>query len=122
MLLVGVGRAVSSDVVMPDVGAGTVLFAGDWHGENDNDFMWGDYNVFHTFVFTFFEDHDEYPHHFIMHLIHCSEVVGYKHPDIKIKNVWNGNIRFQQFSLHCFRLLALALAWNFDFPQFACFS
>ena len=34
MLLVGVGRAVSSDVVMPDVGAGTVLFAGDWHGDH----------------------------------------------------------------------------------------
>src|SRR5690349_10008639 len=56
--------------------------AGNWRGENDNDFMWGDYEEkFDQFCTEFWQDHDEYPHHFIMHLIHCAEVVGYEHPD-----------------------------------------
>lgn len=25
-------------------------------------------------------DHDEYPHHFLMHLVHTAEVIGYYHP------------------------------------------
>lgn len=62
--------------------------AGDWTGYNNNDFMWGEYNKFGTYCEGFFADHDEYPHHFIMHLIHCAEVVGYKHPDERIKSSW----------------------------------
>ena len=55
---------------------------------NDNDFMWGDYSVFEQFSKTFWSDHDEYPHHFIMHLIHCAEVVGYKHPKRLVRSTW----------------------------------
>lgn len=62
--------------------------AGKWHGHNDNDFMWGEYNQFQKFASTFFQDHDEYPHHFIMHLIHCAEVVGYKHPNRVVRHHW----------------------------------
>lgn len=62
--------------------------AGDWHGENDNDFMWADYSKFTTIASNFWEDHDEYPHHFIMHLVHCSEVVGYFHPNAPIRDHW----------------------------------
>lgn len=62
--------------------------AGDWHGENDNDFMWGDYSKFNDYAAAFWQDHDEYPHHFIMHLIHCAEVVGYKHPEKTTSNYW----------------------------------
>lgn len=54
--------------------------AGRWSGMNDNDFMWGEWAYFEKFAVEFWRDHDEYPHHFIMHLIHCAEVVGYKHP------------------------------------------
>lgn len=69
---------------------GTVIKpAGNWSGLNDNDFMWGDYGHFlNKYVKEFWQDHDEYPHHFIMHLVHCAEVVGYKHPDSAISNLW----------------------------------
>ncbi len=62
--------------------------AGDWKMENDNDFMWGDYDQFGKYVDEFFQDHDEYPHHFIMHLVHCAEVIGYKHTDNTIRTYW----------------------------------
>lgn len=75
--------------------------AGDWNGTNNNDFMWGEYRRYfksakgkegeHPFSYygeLFWQDHDEYPHHFIMHLVHCAEVVGYKHPDEGIKMFW----------------------------------
>lgn len=61
--------------------------AGKWSGENNNDFMWGKYadKEFSSYVSFFWNNHDEYPHHFIMHLLHCIEVVGYKHPDPAIR-------------------------------------
>ena len=62
--------------------------AGNWSGFNDNDFMWGDYNVFENNAACFWDDHDEYPHHFIMHLVHCAEVIAYKHPDLRISTRW----------------------------------
>lgn len=62
--------------------------AGNWYGKNDNDFMWGEYDKFVHYADGFWEDHDEYPHHFIMHLIHCAEVIGYKHPDQNIRGYW----------------------------------
>lgn len=62
--------------------------AGDWHGKNDNDFMWGEFEKFGDFANEFWADHDEYPHHFIMHLIHCAEVTAYKHPNKKIAYCW----------------------------------
>lgn len=62
--------------------------AGNWKGKNDNDFMWGDYRVFNSFAADFWNDHDHYPHHFIMHLVHCAEVVGYKYPDSRIACFW----------------------------------
>lgn len=62
--------------------------AGDWNGLNNNDFMWADYSVglFDRYTHDFWSDHDHYPHHFIMHLLHCCEVVGYKHPITHIRN------------------------------------
>jgi hypothetical protein len=57
-------------------------------GKNDNDFMWGEYDYFESWAKGFFDDHDGYPHHFTMHLIHCAEVVGYKHPIDHIRHAW----------------------------------
>lgn len=80
--------------------------AGDWDRTNNNDFMWGEYvkviekwhqherkpdehrEVFQQYAYAFWEDHDEYPHHFIMHLVHCAQVVGYKHPDVSVSQWW----------------------------------
>lgn len=32
---------------------------------------------------------DEIPHHFHLHLMHASEILGYKHPIEEIKEFWN---------------------------------
>lgn len=62
--------------------------AGNWDGKNNNDFMWGDYTNFNQYAEAFWHDHDEYPHHFIMHLIHCAEVIGYKMPNRTAAEFW----------------------------------
>lgn len=31
---------------------------------------------------------DHYNHHFIMHLVHCVEIIGYKHPDPSVRSTW----------------------------------
>lgn len=33
---------------------------------------------------------DEYPHHFLMHVIHAAEIVGYKHPELEVCDIWHG--------------------------------
>lgn len=75
--------------------------AENWSYGNDNDFMWGDYTLFKTWQRNFFEDPDGYPHHFIMHLIHCAEVVGYKHPDDVVRNLWH---QFYLKAVHSFHM------------------
>lgn len=62
--------------------------AGNWDGSNNNDFMWGWYGDFKESQRLFFDDPDGYPHHFIMHIVHCSQVIGYKHPDGAIRHFW----------------------------------
>ncbi len=62
--------------------------AGNWDGTNNNDFMWGEYDKFESFIDEFLEEPDSYPHHFIMHLTHCAEVIGYKLPKRKIAVKW----------------------------------
>ncbi len=37
---------------------------------------------------VFFDDMDHYPVHWFMHLLHAAEIVGYKHPDEKIREYW----------------------------------
>lgn len=62
--------------------------AGNWDGKNNNDFMWGDYSVFKIQAKSFFDDPDGFPHHFIMHLVHCAEVIGLKHPVMEVADHW----------------------------------
>lgn len=31
---------------------------------------------------------DHYPVHYILHLVHAAEIIGYKHPELHIRNVW----------------------------------
>jgi hypothetical protein len=35
-----------------------------------------------------FDDLDRYPIHFITHLCHAAEIIGYKHPDENIRRFW----------------------------------
>lgn len=32
---------------------------------------------------------DELPHHFQLHFMHAAEIIGYKHPDAKIRDWWH---------------------------------
>lgn len=68
---------------------GTVIKpVGNWTGFNDNSFMWGEYDLFHQYCRALLNDHDAYPHHFLMHLIHSAEVIGYLHHDSCIRSKW----------------------------------
>jgi hypothetical protein len=37
----------------------------------------------------FLDDCDHYPHHYAMHIFHAAEIVGYKHPDLERRDLWN---------------------------------
>lgn len=39
-------------------------------------------------VRKFFRHHDELPHHYLMHLAHGAQIIGYKHPDQRIRQRW----------------------------------
>ena len=40
-------------------------------------------------MIDFIKGVDEYPHHFLLHVIHAAEIVGYKHPDPSVREVWS---------------------------------
>lgn len=52
------------------------------HGFGD-DTTWG------LLVDKYFENADNLPHHFNMHLIHGAEILAYKHPDRLFRNRWS---------------------------------
>lgn len=76
--------------------------AGEWDGKNNNDWCWGEYEKFKEYANQLFEDHDYFPHHFLMHLIHCAEVIGYMHPNPFINSYW---IWFYRKFVYCFHML-----------------
>lgn len=39
---------------------------------------------------AFFKNHDQSPHHWIMHMIHSAEIVGYFHPNPEVARHWLG--------------------------------
>ncbi|HEX8609582.1 MAG TPA: hypothetical protein VF679_13150 [Pedobacter sp.] len=47
-------------------------------------FMSIDYTQWREITTLCLELHDEIPHHFLMHLVHAIEVIGYKHPNSDI--------------------------------------
>lgn len=53
-------------------------------------FMCDDYEAFAGRAKMLIQNHDKYPHHWLMHLIHAYEIVGYKHPNIKTRHdfIW----------------------------------
>ncbi len=44
---------------------------------------------------------DHLPHHFVMHLIHAAEIVGYKHPDPNVAGTWR---RYYELLVRCLHL------------------
>jgi hypothetical protein len=49
---------------------------------------------------AFRKDLDHYPHHYVMHLIHSIEILGYKHPDPSVRSVWSDFYRRLCRGLH----------------------
>jgi hypothetical protein len=50
---------------------------------------------------------DELPHHFQMHLMHAAEIVGYKHPDLRVRAWWR---RFYERLAHDMHLWPEAIS------------
>ncbi len=40
------------------------------------------------FATRFFDDYDQFPLHFVLHLFHAAEIIGYKHPNREISQFW----------------------------------
>ncbi|MDF0540815.1 hypothetical protein PX699_00535 [Sphingobium sp. H39-3-25] len=45
--------------------------------------------LMHDVVGQYLRDVDAIPHHFQMHLLHAIEILGYKHPDRRIRGWWH---------------------------------
>lgn len=52
-------------------------------------FMCCDFDNFSYNANALLENHDDMPHHFLMHIIHAAEIIGYKHPDPIIRGWFN---------------------------------
>lgn len=48
----------------------------------------GSYRVSPEVLRSFFRDHDQYPHHWYMHLVHAAEIVGYSHTVQLVSAFW----------------------------------
>jgi len=47
----------------------------------------------HEVVSNYLRDLDAIPHHFQLHLLHAAEIMGYKHPDERIRDWWDATYR-----------------------------
>ena len=59
-----------------------------------DDFKWTDA------VDDFFDHYDSLPMHYLMHLAHGAEIVGYKHPDSRFRARWHDFYAKMAESLH----------------------
>jgi hypothetical protein len=64
----------------------------EW-GERADSFMsldvFADSERWQKAVDEFFKHHDALPHHYLMHLMHGAQILGYKHPDSRFREHWN---------------------------------
>lgn len=70
-------RQLRSVVLVPAFPGTMDSFMGDQKGYTDI-----------SIVNAFLDDHDEYPHHWLMHFVHAVEIVGQFHPDDRIREFW----------------------------------
>ena len=76
------------------------------NADNDSGFMTGNIDEFKNIIYSsffntnsfnkLFKDIDCYPMHFIFHLFHAIEIIGYKCPNVEIKNYC-----FEIYKLFC---------------------
>jgi len=51
--------------------------------------LFGDDRTWREVVLKFLYKIDELPHHYLSHLMHGAEILGYKHPDAVVRSRWN---------------------------------
>jgi hypothetical protein len=60
---------------------------------DDTSFMslrrFSDDKQWHTLCDMFFDNVDELPHHYYMHLMHGAEIIGYLHPELIFRTRWS---------------------------------
>lgn len=76
---------------------GTVIIAAERgrllaFGEEADSFMsmdlFADWSLWKKITNSFFNEVDQLPHHFTMHLLHGAEILGYKHPSQDYRDRW----------------------------------
>ena len=72
-----------TDPIDPDGGS----FLGASLEANDSVDHWTDRMQAH--VSEYLKTLDGVPHHFQLHFMHAVEIVGYKHPDVEIRDFWH---------------------------------
>lgn len=50
-------------------------------------YVWGNVAGWNA-IKNFKENHDEYPHHWLMHFLHAAEIVGQYHPQVVVRQFW----------------------------------
>src|SRR5262245_49805344 len=73
--------AYSGRALMPGEGESTTFMTLEGFNRID---VWDD-----VILRAWFEHIDEVPHHYIMHLMHGAQIIGYKHPDPTFRKRWN---------------------------------
>ncbi len=88
---------------------GSVLLAAKYGrklrwGERADTFMsldvFADIDAWTAVVQDFFAHADELPHHYLMHLMHGAQILGYKHPDERFRDRWFSFYRAMVHDLH----------------------
>ena len=63
----------------------------EW-GEHGDSFMsmaeFSKDHIWKILVDNFFRSHDSLPHHFLMHFYHGAQILGFKHPDVRVRDRW----------------------------------
>lgn len=67
-------------------------------GPADTSFQWEDEMT--ALVKQYLASCDEVPHHFHLHFLHGSEILGFKHDSIKIRNWWYGTYAAMANDMH----------------------
>jgi hypothetical protein len=54
-----------------------------------------------TSLHAFAKGTDQYPIHWVLHLAHAAQIVGYKHPEAPVRQIWRG---FYEMLVHAWHL------------------
>ena len=77
----------------------------EW-GERADSFMsldvFSDPEAWRAAVKTFFDHHDSLPKHYLAHLMHGAQILGYKHPDARFRERWSDFYLAVVESLHLY--------------------